>query len=488
MANKILLRRGLKSKLPTLSAGEPAYTTDSREFFMGTGSGNVNMGGSQWYTGTAMSGTSTSSTYSYTSCPLVKVGDIYLNTSYGYIYQCTTAGSGSSAKWNYKGTIRGPQGATGATPSYFPSNGYSSMDDLTIDVVDLIGEHLAPPTTIIIGCVESKHQGLVDYVCMDGQDHSAIFKKAIDALPSSGGKITILEGSYSIKNTISFSSKKVVFEGMGSGTSINVNGTFVTSGGNNNITIRDIDIAASNVDGGIFDLTNTDKIDLDNCSVSISIKSGTVTSTNVTAAVNGSGETDVRFNNLSLTATFNANDGECGAVFRYCNLHGDISKIKATRASGCDYNVNIFTDCKGRATNTALITDRFILHGYRPFVIDNCYVKCYSITQIEYDNYGSVINSRICITGKGTIDWALTQIANCQISIPYATTKILCKAEMFNNNKIENSASNMFVFSQYAIIVGNKSKYTMTSSTPTGAVIANNVVHSNMSNILTDEE
>lgn len=43
---------------------------------------------------------------------------------------------------------------------------------------------------------------------MDGQDHSAIFKKAIDALPSSGGKITILEGSYSIKNTISFSSKK----------------------------------------------------------------------------------------------------------------------------------------------------------------------------------------------------------------------------------------------------------------------------------------
>ena len=362
------------------------------------------------------------------------------------------------------------------------------MEDLTIDVVDLKGEHLAPPTTIIIGCVDSKHQWLADYVCMAGQDHSAIFKKAIDALPSSGGKITILEGSYSIKNAISFSSKKVVFEGMGSGTSINVNGTFVASGGNNNITIRDIDIVASNVDGGIFDLTNTDKINLDNCSVSISIKSGTVTSTDVTAAVNGSGKTDVHFNNLSLTATFNANDGECGAVFRYCNVHGDMSKIKVTRASGCDYNVNTFMVCKGRVTNTSLMSDHFILHGTDPFVIDNCYVKCYSITQIEYDNHGSVINSRIYITGKNTIHWALTQIANCQISIPYTTTKILCKAEMFNNNKIGNSASNMFVFSQYAIIVGNKSKYTMTSSTPTGAVIANNVVHSNMSNILTDEE
>ena len=202
---------------------------------------------------------------------------------------------------------------------------------------------------------------------MAGQDHSAIFKKAIDALPSSGGKITILEGSYSIKNAISFSSKKVVFEGMGSGTSINVNGTFVTSGGNNNITIRDIDIVASNVDGGIFDLTNTDKINLDNCSMSVSIKSGIVTSTDVTAAVNGSGNTDVHFNNLSLTATFNANDGECGAVFRYCNVHGDMSKIKVTRASGCDYNVNTFMVCKGRVTNTSLMSDHFILHGTVPF-------------------------------------------------------------------------------------------------------------------------
>jgi hypothetical protein len=488
MANKILLRRGLKSKLPTLSAGEPAYTTDSREFFMGTGSGNVNMGGSQWYTGTAMSGTSTSSTYSYTSCPLVKVGDIYLNTSYGYIYQCTTAGSGTTARWQYKACIRGPQGATGATGSYFPSNGYASMDDLTSDVNDLVGnEKLAPPTSITIACRDSQHQWLANYICPDNQDHTSIFQQAINQLYI-GGKITVLEGDYTIKGPLSLSGKKIIIEGMGSGTSINVNGTFVISGGNNNITIRDIDIVASNVDGGIFDLTNTDKINLDNCSMSVSIKSGIVASTDVTAAVNGSGNTDVHFNNLSLTATFNANDVECGAVFRYCNVHGDMSKIKVTRASGCDYNVNTFMVCKGRVTNTSLMSDHFILHGTDPFVIDNCYVKCYSITQIEYDNHGSVINSRIYITGKNTIHWALTQIANCQISIPYTTTKILCKAEMFNNNKIGNSASDMFVFSQYAIIVGNKSKYTMTSSTPTGAVIANNVVHSNMSNILTDEE
>lgn len=118
MANKIQIRRGLKSKLPTLSSGELAYTTDTRETFVGTGSGNVNMGGSHWYTGTAMSGTSTTTGYySYSACPEVKLGDIYLNTTYGYVYECTTAGSGTTAKWTYKGSIRGATGAKGATGS-----------------------------------------------------------------------------------------------------------------------------------------------------------------------------------------------------------------------------------------------------------------------------------------------------------------------------------------------------------------------------------
>ena len=114
MANKIQLKRGAKSNLTTLSAGEPAFLTDTRELFIGTGSANINMSGSQWYTGTAMSGTSGSAgAHSYSSCPNVKVGDIYLNTSYGYYYQCVTAGSGTSAKWTYKGTLKGSSGNNG---------------------------------------------------------------------------------------------------------------------------------------------------------------------------------------------------------------------------------------------------------------------------------------------------------------------------------------------------------------------------------------
>lgn len=113
MANKIQFRRGLRKLLPTLSFAEPAYTSDTNEFFIGTGEGNVNMNGSLWYTGTALSGTSENINYTYADCPLVKVGDVYLNTNYGYIYQSTTAGSGEDVKWQYKGTIRGPQGIQG---------------------------------------------------------------------------------------------------------------------------------------------------------------------------------------------------------------------------------------------------------------------------------------------------------------------------------------------------------------------------------------
>ncbi len=120
MANRIQLRRGIKSRMPSaLSEGEPAYTTDTHELFIGTGSGNVNMGGGHWYTGTDMSGTGSGN--SYGMCPLVKLGDMYLNTSNGNVYECATAGSGTTAKWTYKGCIKGATGAQGATGPQGPT-------------------------------------------------------------------------------------------------------------------------------------------------------------------------------------------------------------------------------------------------------------------------------------------------------------------------------------------------------------------------------
>src|SRR5690606_31151212 len=41
MANKIQVKRGPKSQLPTLSVGEPALTTDTKEVFIGHPDGNI---------------------------------------------------------------------------------------------------------------------------------------------------------------------------------------------------------------------------------------------------------------------------------------------------------------------------------------------------------------------------------------------------------------------------------------------------------------
>ncbi|WP_254905210.1 hypothetical protein [Clostridium tyrobutyricum] len=43
MANKIQLRRGLKANIPTLDIGEPAFCTDTKEFYIGTKDGNARM-------------------------------------------------------------------------------------------------------------------------------------------------------------------------------------------------------------------------------------------------------------------------------------------------------------------------------------------------------------------------------------------------------------------------------------------------------------
>lgn len=70
--------------------------------------------GSMIYWGTAITGTSTTATiFSSSGISSALINDLYINTSNWNIYQCTTAGATSVAKWVYKGNIKGAKGATG---------------------------------------------------------------------------------------------------------------------------------------------------------------------------------------------------------------------------------------------------------------------------------------------------------------------------------------------------------------------------------------
>lgn len=69
----------------------------------------------QWYSGTKITGTSTTATvFSDSGITSAKVGDMYLNTSTMNTYRCTTGGAASAAKWVYVGNIKGATGPTGA--------------------------------------------------------------------------------------------------------------------------------------------------------------------------------------------------------------------------------------------------------------------------------------------------------------------------------------------------------------------------------------
>ena len=70
--------------------------------------------GAVWYTGTKITGTSTTATvFSGSGITAAKVGDMYLNTSTYNTYRCTVAGAASAAKWVYVNNIKGAKGDQG---------------------------------------------------------------------------------------------------------------------------------------------------------------------------------------------------------------------------------------------------------------------------------------------------------------------------------------------------------------------------------------
>lgn len=70
---------------------------------------------SEWFTGTAITGTSTTAkSFSGSGITAATVGDMYLNTSTLNVYRCTVAGNASAAKWVYACNIKGATGGTGA--------------------------------------------------------------------------------------------------------------------------------------------------------------------------------------------------------------------------------------------------------------------------------------------------------------------------------------------------------------------------------------
>lgn len=95
----------------TYSSGDP--TT----FYSVSAHGATGTAGGRWYSGTAITGTSTTATvFSGSGISSAVVGDMYLNTSTYNTYRCTVAGAASAAKWVYVNNVKGGKGDPGDDP------------------------------------------------------------------------------------------------------------------------------------------------------------------------------------------------------------------------------------------------------------------------------------------------------------------------------------------------------------------------------------
>lgn len=76
--------------------------------------GTTGTAGGRWYSGTAITGTSTTATvFSGSGISSAVLGDMYLNTTTYNTYRCTVAGAPSAAKWVYVNNVKGGKGDKG---------------------------------------------------------------------------------------------------------------------------------------------------------------------------------------------------------------------------------------------------------------------------------------------------------------------------------------------------------------------------------------
>lgn len=137
-SNTTVPTSGWSTTIPSVSAGQFLWTRTTITYTDNTTSvgysvakqgatGATGTTGSQWYSGTGITGTSTTATiFANSGVANARANDMYLNTTTGDTYKCTVAGAASVAKWVYAGNIKGIQGDKGNTGA--TGNGISKAE------------------------------------------------------------------------------------------------------------------------------------------------------------------------------------------------------------------------------------------------------------------------------------------------------------------------------------------------------------------------
>lgn len=126
------------------------------------------------------------------------------------------------------------------------------------------------PATVIVGTTAMGHlKGAVDYLCDGTADHEEI-SAAIASLPSSGGKIIILNGSYNLNASIVVNKPNVTIEGCGYNTIIGSSAATIVDITSARCTVNGLYLAGQNVTNqmGVNIATAATRCTVTNCVIS----------------------------------------------------------------------------------------------------------------------------------------------------------------------------------------------------------------------------
>ena len=287
--------------------------------------------------------------------------------------------------------------------------------------------------------------GEADYLASGTSNASSVIQNAINALPSNGGKIVFLEGTYNITSAFTIN-KNVVFEGMGDGTQINVSGSLATCSSAVNVVLRDMKITANTISKYLYKGGGSDNVLLDNVTL-------TMTATGV--------------HNLSTSDTKAAflNMGTFMAVNSRISVKAT-SSIHSSSAIGC-FAVAEPADTTMDA-NSVYVSDSTI-------TLDGEYGRIHIARQ-----YMNVANCNISLIGSGTdSNMGILGGIGCTISGSFIScagqfqlaTEAPFKDAMITNSRLYCSSANSYsayrakLFGCYYhnVIVGNPNSTYCTS-------------------------
>lgn len=324
MAVKIQIKRGSKAGLPALAPGEYGLATDTAELFVGGSSGNLQI-------------PVLDSTGKVPSSQLPEM-------------DYDPAGSAEAVQTSLTAHINdktNPHGVTaaqvGAVPTSRTVNGKALSDDITLTAGDVGAGPGKRTARFTVGTSAAGWTSAdCDYLC-DGTADDVEINAAIQALPSTGGEIVILDGMYNITATIAMNKDDVKLSGNGNATVLKRMWNSSTNAGVITVTATNGGCCIENlcVDGNkaTYDTNN-------NCGIYISGSNNNTITGNT--CINNGQMGIYLYNSSDNTITDNTcNNNDNNGIYLY-----NICKNNTITGNTCDYNAKFGILVGGGHSNT----------------------------------------------------------------------------------------------------------------------------------------